>query len=176
MEFDEHQLAIVESEVKLGKALIIKATAGSGKTRTVIGKVQRLAMEEVPSSSIVTTAFNNLAARELKDRFRSFKIPKPEVVSTLHSFGRYLLYKYFDLKPTVMTEWNSLVLMRDLLEKDFEGYKKSDLTPIAKELVEISNLLRCTRQYNKSKIANGTFVVHKYVDSDLDMKNPDICK
>ena len=110
MEFDEHQLAIVESEVKLGKALIIKATAGSGKTRTVIGKVQRLAMEEVPSSSIVTTAFNNLAARELKDRFRSFKIPKPEVVSTLHSFGRYLLYKYFDLKPTVMTEWNSLGL------------------------------------------------------------------
>lgn len=174
-QYDEYQSAILEHPTKAGSCLIVKASAGSGKTTTVVGKIKKLIESGIISSSILSTAFNNRAAKELKQRFREDKIPMPNT-STLHGFGRFLLNTYFDLKPTIMTEWNSLVCMRDVLESELDGdFKKSELTPLAKELLDVANTLRTIRKYNTNKIANGTFLIHNQIETNLDMTNTEIC-
>jgi DNA helicase-2/ATP-dependent DNA helicase PcrA len=79
---------------------LVRAGAGSGKTRVITARILRLLLEyQVPTNSIVALTFTNKAAREMQDRVvhslpPSIKLP---VISTFHSYGLNLLKRYGSL-------------------------------------------------------------------------------
>lgn len=172
--FDEQQTKVIEHPVRANTATIVKAAAGSGKTTTVVGKISAMVKSGVSPTSIVATAFNNKAAKELYFRFRSEGINHINV-GTLHSLGKRLLEDFTGEKYSVMTEWNSTVMVRDLIEKELPGYAKKDLTAIAKEILEANDLLKSLDIFNIESIKKGTFQIYKYTDTTLELTDQFIC-
>ena len=86
--------------------LLVEAGPGTGKTRTLVGRVLALLEQGVPPTSILALTFSNKAAQELRDRVAAV-LPEaaPEVwMGTFHAFGLELLRKYgtnLGLPPTV---------------------------------------------------------------------------
>ena len=76
--------------------LLLEAGPGTGKTRTLIGRIVFLLEQNVPPSSILALTFSNRAAEEMRSRVAD---ANPEDASriwigTFHAFGLELLRKY----------------------------------------------------------------------------------
>ena len=81
------QKAIVESP---SKRLLVLSCAGSGKTRVIVARIERLIEEGAGPSSILALTFSNRAAQEMKNRLNHEKEDKrfSQVnVRTFHAFG-----------------------------------------------------------------------------------------
>jgi DNA helicase-4 len=71
---------------------IVEARAGSGKTRTIIGRALFLIDQcGIPPDAIIILAFNTRAARELKDRLGTYSIPELPHVMTFHALARRIV-------------------------------------------------------------------------------------
>lgn len=72
--------------------LLIMAGAGSGKTRTVIERIDEMIRQGISPYHILAITFTNKAARELRERLS----PQAQTItaSTIHSFCVQLLRKY----------------------------------------------------------------------------------
>jgi DNA helicase-2/ATP-dependent DNA helicase PcrA len=86
MEPSSYQIAVYDA-VQNGKSdILVKATAGSGKTTTIVN-----ASKLIPASlDVIFLAFNKSIVNELKER-----LPETVKCSTLHSLGFQSLYKYY---------------------------------------------------------------------------------
>ena len=76
--------------------LLLEAGPGTGKTRTLIGRIVFLLEQNVPPTSILALTFSNRAAEEMRSRVAE---ANPEDAShiwigTFHAFGLELLRKY----------------------------------------------------------------------------------
>ena len=76
--------------------LLLEAGPGTGKTRTLIGRIAFLLEQNVPPTSILALTFSNRAAEEMRSRVAD---ANPEAASriwigTFHAFGLELLRKY----------------------------------------------------------------------------------
>lgn len=85
MDLNEQQQAVVNSNAS---KILCLAGAGTGKTRTLIARIQRLVADGVDPRSILVLTFTNAAAFEMEQRFsqgkfRSAYSPK---FGTFHSF------------------------------------------------------------------------------------------
>lgn len=82
----------------IGKALLLKAGPGTGKTQTLIGRLSCLKDRGIDPESILLLTFSNKAAGEMTDRVvRAW----PEAagsawIGTFHSFGLDLLRRFYD--------------------------------------------------------------------------------
>ncbi|WP_209015620.1 UvrD-helicase domain-containing protein [Roseibium sp. RKSG952] len=81
-----------------GKALLLKAGPGTGKTQTLVGRLSVLKNRRVDPESILLLTFSNKAAGEMTDRAMAVW---PEAVGsawigTFHSFGLDLLRRFHD--------------------------------------------------------------------------------
>jgi ATP-dependent DNA helicase UvrD/PcrA len=79
--------------------LLVEAGPGTGKTKTLIGRVEFLLDEGVQPTSILALTFSNKAAEEMRERV---SLVAPEAVfqiwmGTFHAFGLELLQKYCNL-------------------------------------------------------------------------------
>jgi len=72
----------------------LNASAGSGKTRTLLAKIQSLLDSGVPVKNILAVTFTNKAAKEMKDRLSKFCKSKEMQVSTIHSFCVQIIRKF----------------------------------------------------------------------------------
>lgn len=87
---DEEQAAAI---VNNHKNLLVKALAGSGKTRTLVAKIVYLvAICKVPESEILAFVFNNKASEEINNRLKEIKVDGQQIIteplaSTFHSFA-----------------------------------------------------------------------------------------
>ena len=95
IELDESQAAAVDFE---GRALLLEAGPGSGKTRTLISRIERRLEDGVRPSEILALTFSNKAAAELSERIA---VRRPEDAGevwtgTFHAFGLEILRKYYD--------------------------------------------------------------------------------
>lgn len=85
----EQAAAIVDNH----KNLLVKALAGSGKTRTLVAKIVHLvAICKVPESEILAFVFNNKASEEINNRLKEIKVDSQQIIteplaSTFHSFA-----------------------------------------------------------------------------------------
>src|SRR5688572_20803004 len=84
----------------LSGPLLVLAGAGSGKTRVVTFRIQRLIQSGIRPERILAVTFTNKAAREMRTRATELVktprgTPKPEI-STLHSLCVRILRRHAD--------------------------------------------------------------------------------
>lgn len=79
-----------------GSPLLIRAGAGSGKTRVITTKIAYLIEEKnVNPYSILALTFTNKAAKEMKERAMNLcKTAEHTMLKTFHSFGVWFLRQY----------------------------------------------------------------------------------
>lgn len=85
MEFNKMQKEIIETPAP---NVVVLASAASGKTAVLVGRLQHLLNMGVPAENIVAITFTNAAAIEIMDRLNR---PKGLFVGTIHSYCNYLL-------------------------------------------------------------------------------------
>ncbi|RUL81894.1 ATP-dependent helicase [Tautonia sociabilis] len=100
----------------------VRAGPGSGKTRTLVGRVVHLLASGEEPSSILALTYSNASAQDLAARIRAAIGPVATAVwsGTFHAYGRELLRKYGEaiglpLEPTLLDRTDSLMLLEELL-------------------------------------------------------------
>src|SRR2546425_426120 len=87
---EEQRRAIVRDDVRN----LVIAGAGSGKTRTIVGRIRYLLERQVPPTAILAVTFTNKATEEMQDRLKQMGVSIADrekggvTVSTLHSLGK----------------------------------------------------------------------------------------
>ena len=82
--------AVVRDDVRN----LVIAGAGSGKTRTIVGRIRYLLARGIPPTAILAVTFTNKATEEMQDRLRAMGVPlagrgsEGVTVSTLHALGK----------------------------------------------------------------------------------------
>ena len=135
MNLDKNQLEIVNSTES---KIIVEASAGSGKTRTLIERVKKLLIDGIKAENIVVITFTNMAAEELKERLIDVPGIGDCFVGTIHSFANKIFknsnqnYKIFteeiqdQFMNVLISLYGKFLTMERYLEyKDFQ--KKVDL-------------------------------------------------
>ena len=85
MEYSKKQQEIIET---LHQQVVVLASAASGKTAVLTGRLKYLLDKGVDPTQIVAITFTNAAAAEIMDRLNR---PKGLFVGTIHSYCNYLL-------------------------------------------------------------------------------------
>lgn len=174
IKLDTYQQAILNYEHKLDTVLCLPATAGSGKSTTILAKIAKIISEaENPAEQanrIIATTFSNKSARDLTKKFKSTypELPLPQI-GTLHSFGIKIL-KLDGIKPIIMTPWNSTLLIRSCIE-DLEIFdddtKKSVLTKVAEAVKDMIANLKANTEFSIKKLQNESYTdIVSYIPED----------
>lgn len=96
IEYNDSQLRAMEYSGEA--AFLLKAGPGTGKTRTLVGRVEHLVSEGVSPDRILVLTFSNKAAGELSDRLAKMN---PDAatrvwIGTFHSFGLDIVRRFHD--------------------------------------------------------------------------------
>ena len=93
---------------------------GSGKTRTLVHRIETLLQDGINPGSILVLTFSNKAAGELRDRIA---VKFPEAVTalwlgTFHSFGLDVIHRFHDRmelseNPKVISRYEAIELLED---------------------------------------------------------------
>lgn len=91
---DESQRAAAHST---HTPLLVAAGPGTGKTRTLVGRILHLLKEDVGPNKIVALTFSNKAGEEMRERVERFAPDAaPKIwIGTFHAFGLELLRRYW---------------------------------------------------------------------------------
>ena len=106
--------------------LLVLAGAGSGKTRVITMRIQRLMDRGVKPSRILAVSFTNKASAEMKERMAKLvgqRVTDQLWLSTFHSFGvRFLREENralgFDGKFVIFDQGDALGLVREILREE----------------------------------------------------------
>jgi superfamily I DNA/RNA helicase len=100
----------------------VRAGPGSGKTRTLVGRVAYLLAKREDPSSILALTYSNMSAQDLASRIRKAVGEKATAVwaGTFHAYGYELLRKYgraigLPEAPKLLDRTDSLMLLQELL-------------------------------------------------------------
>ena len=107
-----------------GAPLLLEAGPGTGKTRTLVGRIVHLIRRSADPASIVALTFSNKAALELSERLSAVLLDAAMSIwtGTFHAFGLELVRKYHDhprlsLPPdvAVIDKTDAVALLEDVL-------------------------------------------------------------
>jgi superfamily I DNA/RNA helicase len=107
-----------------GGPLLVDAGPGTGKTRTLVHRIDHLLAQGVPAASILALTFSNKAAEEMRERL-SASNPQAAIeiwTGTFHAFGQELLNKWHErigrtINVRTLDETGQLELLEDNLER-----------------------------------------------------------
>lgn len=140
------------------------AGAGTGKTKTIIGRVAHLIEKGVPSEKIQIVTFTRRAANEIVERVKA-ELPSRDAKllngSTFHSWCNQLITKYPNLfgaaRYTVIDPDDQLSLMKMACGNQNEEYKKTRIKP--QQILDIfsygRNTLKNLTESIRTKIYKG---------------------
>lgn len=162
---------IVELQSQPLTLTLLKAVAGSGKTTTTLHTAIELIKNGVEPSSIMLTSFTNLASRNLVKRYNqllqenNLKPNSKPTTGTLHTIAYQLYKKYTDRKCSVITEWQSILLMRDIVERQLhthyqQTFTKTELTSFTTPIYQLF-----------SKIRNNNYITDTLIERGTDLPN-----
>ncbi|MBC7000748.1 ATP-dependent helicase [Cytophaga sp. FL35] len=145
---NEQQLKAVEFK---GQHLLVLAGAGTGKTRTIIGRAAYLVEKGAQPSKIQILTFTKKAANEIVERVKS-NLPKASAQSlngaTFHSWCNQLIIKYPNLfgaaNFTVIDPDDQLGIMKMICGNYKEAYSKLRIKP--QQLIDIYSYARNTKK------------------------------
>ncbi len=116
---DESQQEAIECESGPRQ---VRAGPGSGKTRTLVGRIVHLVTKGEDPSSILALTYSNLSAQDLTSRIRAAIGDKVTAVwaGTFHAYGLELLRKYgshlgMTSPPKLLDRTDCLMLLEELL-------------------------------------------------------------
>ncbi len=121
MELNKEQREAVEY---LDGALLVIAGAGSGKTRTIVAKIEYLIRKGFDPKRILAITFTNKAAKELKDRIKNSLGVNLPWVGTFHSVANRILRwggKFIGIAPdfVILDREDARRVLKQVL-KDFD--------------------------------------------------------
>lgn len=143
---DEFQLAFISHPLTKGECVKLEAVAGSGKTTTSVLKIKSLIESgQFTPEQIVFITFSNKAARDLHKKYKKLTglTTAPEM-STCHSFSLKMLREYFGVTSTLLNDWSSTLVMRDVLsdmklDEAYECKDKRALTAVARSFLDLTH-------------------------------------
>lgn len=153
---DKYQQEIVDSNEP---RIIVEASAGAGKTRTLTERVKRLLLDGIEPSNIVVISFTNMAAEELKERLVDVPGIGDAFIGTIHSFANKIFknsnenYKLYteEIQDQFFTVLINLYAKSLTLDKYFiwkDAKRKIDLGILDEN--ELQNLLLPSELYEIS--------------------------
>tara|TARA_R110002110_G_scaffold12718_3_gene60904 strand:+ start:72251 stop:75682 length:3432 start_codon:yes stop_codon:yes gene_type:complete len=103
-----------------GSAFQLQAGPGTGKTRTLVHRIESLLEEGVDPGAILVLTFSNKAAGELRERIAA-KFPEAMAtlwLGTFHSFGLDIVHRFHDRlglseNPRVISRYEAIELLED---------------------------------------------------------------
>lgn len=121
IELDEYQRA---AALHRDSPFQLQAGPGTGKTRTLVHRIESLLEEGVDPESILVLTFSNKAAEELRGRIAD-KFPEAVAnlwLGTFHSFGLDIVHRFHDRlglseRPKVISRYEAIELLEDELAK-----------------------------------------------------------
>jgi len=185
-EFTDQQEAAIQGK---GNLLVV-AGAGTGKTRTLVGRCLRLVVEEgVSLENILMVTFTEEAAAEMRSRLReklrelqTARLDEDHLaqqvalldmarISTLHSFCLHLAREHFhelsvDPQFSVLDEQQTRPLQREALDELFERH----YTGTDAESHAVQELVRTVGRGSDYSIRQLVLKLHAYTQS---LPNPD---
>ena len=131
-------------------SIVLSATAGSGKTYSAVGRLNRMIADGVDPTKIIFFSFTNDAVNELRAR-----IKHDVKITTIHSFTSSLLGKMGLFKPIVTFY-------------DFTNWYKEKYKPHAKDPMKIKMEYANTvdKFYEEGSQISSTFSAYKLQSSD----------
>jgi len=107
----------------IGGPLLIEAGPGTGKTKTLVGRIEFLLSQNTPPSSILALTFSNKAAGEIRSRVTnaSKEVAHQIWMGTFHAFGLELLRKFgfkigVNADFTVLDPIDSIFILEEKLQ------------------------------------------------------------
>ncbi|MCF8039555.1 MAG: UvrD-helicase domain-containing protein [Desulfohalobiaceae bacterium] len=100
-----------QTAVKAGRdPLLVLAGPGTGKTRTLLGRVERLISQGCNPRQILILTFTRAAAKEVKERLAELFGPEQglPLVDTLHALAFETWQQTYNQSPTLLTEEEGL--------------------------------------------------------------------
>ncbi len=132
--------------------LLVLAGAGSGKTRVITMRIQRLLERGVRPEQILAVSFTNKSAEEMRERMQPLVGPLAAgklQLSTFHSFGVRFLQEEnhvlgYDGKFVIFDQSDATGLLRELVRRTqkSEGSRKLDLNSILSRISLWKNELK----------------------------------
>lgn len=125
-EFIDTQLNLEQKQAveKASGVLLVRAGAGSGKTRVITARITNLLINHaIEPSAIIALTFTNKAAREMKERVQHFMpyAPRLPYVGTFHSYCLRLLKIHSNLLAfpefTVLDDDDQEKMVKGLIAK-----------------------------------------------------------
>lgn len=136
MIWSKNQDDIFDAALNTNQNIAISATAGAGKTSTIVEAARRLSIK-YPYRSILFNAFNKSIVEELQTR-----LPSTVECSTIHSLGMRALIRHF--KTNLQVNTFKTFKFSDTILDDVK-FKKSGEKEVYKfTLVDIIDLMRMT--------------------------------
>ncbi len=128
------QRAVVEHPLE-GPGQLVIAGAGSGKTRTVMARIERLINEGVDPKSILALTFSRRAAQELQHR--AYGQLKEVQWTTLHSWGNHMLEASSGKRMTVLSSFRAWRAFKDLSFNNNTGFSSGQLWKVWQALQKL---------------------------------------
>ena len=123
-------------------ALFVNASAGAGKTRCLIARVQYLLDSGVPPEQILAITFTNRAADEMRTRLKSHIDISRMQISTIHSLcvriiRTFVRFTYLKLPFTIYDDGDQLSIIKTIVKsRELAGDPYEYLNAISKSKAE----------------------------------------
>ena len=161
----EHVRAVDESEpgldsdqrhaVYAGEGVVqVIAPAGSGKTTTMVHRVEALTSRGIPANHILCTTFNRASVEELRRRLHDLGISGPEV-RNFHALGKHILEKEGHLRAELRpVTYGQLRRIAKEAMDSWEGGVWID-APLASELISDFKLAKMWEPEEARRLASS---------------------
>ena len=141
-----------------GSAFQLQAGPGTGKTRTLVHRIESLLEEGVDPAAILVLTFSNKAAGELRERIAA---RFPEAVATLwlgtfHSFGLDIVHRFHDRlglseNPKVISRYEAI----ELLEHEIARLPLTHFRNLYDPTLDLGDMLSAISRA-KDEVVNAT--------------------
>lgn len=156
-------------------AMIIDAVAGSGKSTNMVKlSISLVKRKIVPATKQKLITFSNRSSKDLQRKInKEFKDKKnsPQV-STIHGLMVKIIKEYFNENITVMSQWQSIVMIRSIMISkgwldNLEDGTMAQKTKVATEVYQLLDYIKANVRVNGYKYYKADFNMSEYKKSKV---------
>ena len=141
--------------------VIVVACPGSGKTTTMLERINHMIESGIPPERILMVTFTKAAAEEMEVRFSKKYFHVGTVFSTIHSLCFNVLRRQYNFNASsILKEWETYKFIRDYFKDDVDYH---DLDKVCKAAVQDISYVK-NAKIPPEKYNTGCVVKRKPVD------------